>query len=73
MKYLVKRGVDQDRLSAHGFGEDQPVAENKTAKGRAANRRVEFMATRTVTTVQQVAPPAGQTAPATPAGPLEKP
>ncbi len=77
MKYLVKKGVDEARLSAQGFGEDQPVADNKTAKGRSANRRVEFMATRTVETIQQAAPP-GQTAPATPPAPttgppLEKP
>ena len=40
--YLVKAGVDTARLQAQGFGETQPVATNKTSKGRAENRRVEF-------------------------------
>ena len=40
--YLVKRGVSADRITTHGFGMDQPVAENNTAANRALNRRVEF-------------------------------
>lgn len=40
--YLVKKGVDEARLSSSGFGQDQPIEDNKTAKGRAANRRVDF-------------------------------
>jgi outer membrane protein OmpA-like peptidoglycan-associated protein len=41
--YLVKKGVAADRLEAKGFGPTQPIGDNKTAKGREANRRVEFM------------------------------
>lgn len=40
--YLVKNGVAVDRLKATGFGPDRPTADNKTAQGRDANRRVEF-------------------------------
>ncbi len=43
MKYLIDRGsVGADRLKAKGFGESQPVADNKTEAGKQANRRVEF-------------------------------
>ncbi len=40
---LVQRGVDPERLSAVGFGETRPVADNESAAGRARNRRVEFI------------------------------
>lgn len=40
--YLVKKGVDESRLVATGYGETQPVADNKTAAGRQKNRRVEL-------------------------------
>ncbi|HPH23557.1 MAG TPA: OmpA family protein [Chitinophagaceae bacterium] len=40
--YLVKKGIAADRLSATGFGIENPVADNKTAAGRAQNRRVEL-------------------------------
>lgn len=43
MKYLIDRGnVAADRLKAKGFGETQPIADNKTEAGKQANRRVEF-------------------------------
>jgi outer membrane protein OmpA-like peptidoglycan-associated protein len=41
--YLVSRGIAADRISAHGLGSERPVATNKTAEGRADNRRVEIV------------------------------
>jgi len=38
---LKNRGVSGDKLRAVGMGEEQPVATNDTAEGRAKNRRVE--------------------------------
>jgi outer membrane protein OmpA-like peptidoglycan-associated protein len=41
--YLIKAGVQPDRLIARGFGPDRPVESNETPRGRDTNRRVEFM------------------------------
>jgi large repetitive protein len=41
--YLVKKGVKADRLIAVGYGPSRPIASNKTAEGKAKNRRVEFI------------------------------
>ncbi|NNU34790.1 OmpA family protein [Mucilaginibacter sp. S1162] len=40
--YLVDKGANASRIEATGYGETQPIATNKTAKGRQQNRRVEF-------------------------------
>lgn len=40
--YLVGKGIDAKRLVSAGYGDTKPVADNKTAAGRAQNRRVEF-------------------------------
>lgn len=40
--FLVRAGVDRNRLTAVGYGASRPVADNNTAEGRAHNRRIEF-------------------------------
>lgn len=45
-KYLVELGLSPSLLTAVGFGADHPVASNRTAKGRARNRRIAFRVTR---------------------------
>lgn len=42
MQYLISQGVKADMVSAHGYGEADPVASNDTTAGRAQNRRVEI-------------------------------
>ncbi|MBT8135626.1 MAG: OmpA family protein [Gammaproteobacteria bacterium] len=42
--YLVGKGLDADQLVPWGYGESRPVGDNSTAAGRAANRRIEFLA-----------------------------
>ena len=39
---ILAAGVDESRISSKGYGEDKPIGDNATMKGRAANRRVEF-------------------------------
>jgi len=40
--YLVSNGIDESRITATGHGINDPIADNKTAAGRAKNRRVEM-------------------------------
>jgi len=42
MNYLITNGIASNRLSSEGFGETRPIDSNKTAAGRANNRRVEI-------------------------------
>lgn len=41
-RWLTQRGVEAERLEAHGYGQDRPIASNNDDAGRARNRRVEF-------------------------------
>ena len=41
--YMIKKGITVDRLRAVGHGPHKPIADNKTKKGRAKNRRVELV------------------------------
>ena len=41
-QYLINKGIKPERLTAVGFGLEKPIADNKTAAGKAKNRRTEF-------------------------------
>ncbi|WP_264618666.1 DUF5723 family protein [Flavobacterium sp. 7A] len=41
--YLIAKGISADRLTSEGYGIVKPIASNKTATGRAENRRVEII------------------------------
>ncbi|GAB4338360.1 MAG: hypothetical protein OHK0038_17080 [Flammeovirgaceae bacterium] len=43
-KYLISKGVPENRLESKGYGETKPIAPNTTNEGRQKNRRVEFRA-----------------------------
>ena len=45
MNWLIDHGVNKNRLSAKGYGESRPVADNDSEDGRAQNRRVEILRT----------------------------
>ncbi|MEM9330986.1 MAG: OmpA family protein [Pseudomonadota bacterium] len=42
VQYLISAGIPAERLTAKGFGEAKPIAENETSEGRSLNRRIEF-------------------------------
>ena len=41
-KYLVDNGIAASRIETVGYGPDKPIADNKTKRGKAENRRIEF-------------------------------
>ncbi len=43
VKYFIKKGVPENRVRAVGYGQDKPIADNKSKQGRAKNRRVELV------------------------------
>ncbi len=52
--YLIKKGVEAGRLTAMGYGDEKPIASNKTAAGRTQNRRVEFDIEYKIVTVEEI-------------------
>lgn len=69
--YLVSQGVQQNSISATGYGKSDPIADNTTNAGRAQNRRVQLVVSGNSIGVQESAPAAqNQPAPgAEPASP----
>lgn len=41
--WILNKGVNPDRVVAKGYGEQNPIADNKTKEGRRLNRRIEFV------------------------------
>jgi chemotaxis protein MotB len=42
-RYLMQKGIAENKISASGYGEGRPIATNSTAAGKAKNRRVEIV------------------------------
>ena len=58
VRMLNHGGIDAGRLAAIGYGEHRPVADNSTAQGRRANRRVVLLVSRYTDSRHQAAPDA---------------
>jgi len=69
-QYLIdKGGIKAEMLTAKGYGESKPIADNKTPEGKEKNRRVEFTILEMGTTTAAAPAPA---APATPKPAMKK-
>ncbi len=70
--YIESKGVAASRLQAAGYGQEKPIADNKTNAGKAKNRRVEFKILHSTQVkaperpAAPAAPPASAPAPAAP-------
>jgi len=42
IEYITDKSIDEDRLSAVGYGPDRPISDNSTPEGRALNRRTQI-------------------------------
>lgn len=60
--YLIKQGVPEAQLEAHGYGDTMPIESNKTKAGRALNRRVEFVVTFEEVTIEEIVTTSDSTA-----------
>ncbi|NLW74880.1 MAG: OmpA family protein [Methanomicrobiales archaeon] len=45
-QYIISKGINPERIRATGFGSSSPIADNRTAAGRAQNRRIEIIRTK---------------------------
>lgn len=61
--FLVSHGVPEDRIETQGYGFSRPLAPNKTAEGRANNRRVEIVVEPPKEQAEQAGGSANQPAP----------
>jgi outer membrane protein OmpA-like peptidoglycan-associated protein len=69
--YLASQGVTQTNISAAGYGESDPVADNSTASGRAENRRVQLVVSGNSIGLQESTPGSAQSQ--QPAAPADQP